>query len=126
MTQPTPPATGTLAPPNVHRVPPWPIDILNGAFRGDYAPRLGTAGYLTQGLLGFVPIIGSCCAFRDLLANLDKGDRMGIALNGFSLLPVLGGFPKTAHVLRSLKNASQAASTAYNTHHAATHSDKNR
>jgi hypothetical protein len=121
MTQPTSAPTQTAAPPKVHRVPPWPIDIINGAFRGDYAPRLGTAGYVTQGLLGFMPFIGSCCALRDLFANLDHHDRVGVALNAFSLVPVLGGFPKTANVLRCLKNASQAASAAFNAGHAATH-----
>ena len=94
----------------------WPVDIVKGAFLGDYAERLGVPGYATQGILGFVPIIGSCCAFRDLLANWDKRDGWGIALNAFSLMPVLGGFPKTARAIRCMKDASQAYSTAASIH----------
>ena len=86
-----------------HRQPAaWPIDILKGMLIGDYADNLGTAGYLTQGILGFVPIIGTCCAARDLLANMGKGDRGGVILNAISLFPVLGGITKLARALRSI------------------------
>lgn len=85
----------------------WPVDMLKGAVIGDYAERLGVAGYLTQGVLGFVPVVGTCCAARDLLANIGKGDRGGVILNAISLLPVLGGVTKTARAIRSIKNASQ-------------------
>jgi hypothetical protein len=80
----------------------WPIDILKGMLIGDYADNLGTAGYLTQGILGFVPIIGTCCAARDLLANMGKGDRGGVILNAIALFPVLGGITKLARALRSI------------------------
>jgi hypothetical protein len=84
----------------------WPIDILKGMLIGDYAENLGTAGYLTQGILGFVPIIGTCCAARDLLANMGKGDRGGVILNAIALLPVLGGVTKLARALRSIATRS--------------------
>jgi hypothetical protein len=80
----------------------WPIDILKGMLIGDYAENLGAAGYLTQGILGFIPIIGTCCAARDLLANMGKGDREGVILNAIALLPVLGGISKLTRALRSI------------------------
>lgn len=80
----------------------WPIDILKGMLIGDFADNLGAAGYLTQGILGFVPIVGTCCAARDLLANIGKGDREGVILNAIALLPVLGGISKLARALRSI------------------------
>jgi hypothetical protein len=80
----------------------WPIDILKGMLIGDYADNLGTAGYLTQGILGFVPIVGTFCAARDLLANMGKGDRGGVILNAIALIPVLGGITKLARALRSI------------------------
>ena len=85
----------------------WPVDIVKGAVLGDYADRLGVMGYLTQGLLGFVPIVGTCCAFRDLLADWRKHDRRGMVLNAISLFPVLGGVTKLARAIRAIKNASQ-------------------
>ncbi len=107
----------TQSPLPAHRRPaPWLIDILNGAFRGDYCPNLGYSGYFTQGVCGFLPVIGSMCAFRDLLAAMRHKDRLGMVLNGFSLLPIAGGFPKTALVLRSAKNFSQMAGTGMNIH----------
>jgi hypothetical protein len=94
----------------------WPIDILKGMLIGDYAENLGTAGYLTQGILGFVPIIGTCCAARDLLANMGKGDRGGVILNAIALLPVLGGITKLARALRSIAARSiMEASQIYGT-----------
>jgi len=81
--------------------------MLKGALFGDYANRLGVAGYLTQGLLGFVPVVCTCCAFRDLLADWGKGDKRGMLLNGISLCPVLGGVTKLARAIRGIKNASQ-------------------
>jgi hypothetical protein len=81
----------------------WPIDILKGMLIGDFAKNLGVAGYLTQGILGFVPIVGTCCAARDLLANLGKGDRAGVIVNAIALLPILGGVPKTTRALRSVR-----------------------
>ncbi len=86
----------------------WPLDIALGALIGDFAEVLGVPGYLTQGLLGFVPVVGTCCAIRDLLANLVKGNRGGMILNAISLIPIVGGISKMAHAVRGIKNASQA------------------
>jgi hypothetical protein len=94
--------TSTVTTPNHPRPDVWPIDILKGMLIGDFADNLGAAGYLTQGILGFIPIIGTCCAARDLLANVGKGDRGGVILNAIALLPVLGGISKLARALRSM------------------------
>jgi hypothetical protein len=56
--------------------------------------------------LAFVPIVGTCCAARDLLANVGKGDSGGVLVNALSLLPVLGGIPKMARALRSIATRS--------------------
>jgi hypothetical protein len=88
--------------------------MLKGAVMGDYAERLGVAGYLTQGMLGFVPLIGTCCAARDLLANWAQRDGKGVLLNAISLFPVLGGVTKLARAIRSIKNATQVAGVGDN------------
>jgi hypothetical protein len=102
----------------------WPIDVLKGMLIGDYAENLGAAGYVTQGILAFIPIVGTCCAARDLLANIGKGDRGGVIVNAISLLPVLGGIPKMARALRSIavrgiKEAGQIYGAATTVGHAA-------
>jgi hypothetical protein len=74
-------------------------DIFNGAFRGDFAEDLGLAGIVTQILLGYVPVVGTLCAIRDYLADRRSGDRLGVWLNILAVIPVFGGFPKTAEVL---------------------------
>jgi hypothetical protein len=94
--------TTTVTTPNHPRPDVWPIDILKGMLIGDYAENLGAAGYLTQGILAFIPIIGTCCAARDLLANIGKGDSGGVIVNAISLMPVVGGIPKMARALRSI------------------------
>lgn len=87
---------------------PWlPADVFRGAFLGDYA-RLGTAGYVTQAAVGFVPFVGTLCAVRDLTADLRQRDRIGASLNVLSLIPFLGGFPKTARVIRSVRDTGNA------------------
>jgi hypothetical protein len=94
--------TTTMTTPSHPRPAVWPIDILKGMLIGDFADNLGAAGYVTQGILAFIPIIGTCCAARDLLANMGKGDRGGVIINAISLLPILGGIPKLARALRSI------------------------
>jgi hypothetical protein len=89
------------------------VDVLNGALRGDYTPHLGIPGLLTQAVLGYVPVIGTCCAARDYLADRRHGDTVGAVLNALSLIPFLGGFPKTAHVVRSVRTLGQSGYTAY-------------
>jgi hypothetical protein len=65
-------------------------------------------------MLGFVPLIGTCCAARDLLANWAKRDGKGVLLNAISLFPVLGGVTKLARAIRSIKNATQVAGVGDN------------
>jgi hypothetical protein len=89
------------------------IDVVNCAVRGDYTPHLGVPGLLTQAVLGYVPVIGTCCAARDYLADRRHGDNLGAVLNALSLIPFLGGFPKTAHVVRSVRSIGQTGYTAY-------------
>ena len=119
-----PSSTTTITTPNHPKPDVWPIDILKGMFIGDYADNLGAAGYLTQGILGFVPIIGTFCAARDLLANVGKGNGGGVILNAIALFPVLGGISKMAHsvrniALRSIKEAGQIVGAATTVGHAA-------
>jgi hypothetical protein len=92
----------------VRRRIPLGRDIFNGAVRGDYAPRLGVPGTATQIALAFVPGIGTLCALRDALANWGKRDGVGVALNLLALVPLLGGFPKTAAVLRAVQHVGRA------------------
>ena len=105
-------ATGVESP--TQKPPAWPVDIALGAVVGDFAKILGIPGYLTQGILGFVPVVGTCCAVRDLLANLGRGNRGGVILNAISLIPVAGGISKMAHAMRGIKNASQVYGTGDN------------
>ncbi len=106
MAQPLPPPVTTILPP-----PPWPADIFRGAIKGDYARRLGIPGRLTQAVMGFIPVIGTVCAFRDFFACRSKHDRVGMVLNGLALIPFLGGFPKTAEVIRAIRHIGHIAVT---------------
>ncbi len=85
-----------------------PRDVYNGAVRGDFEHHLGLAGALTQALLGYVPGIGTICAMRDFVADLRQRDHLGAMLNVLALFPVLGGFPKTAEVLRHVHLVGRA------------------
>lgn len=101
MTQPVPqPRPGFIA------------DVFNGAVRGDYTPYLGIAGHVTQAVFGFIPIIGTICALRDFFADRRKKDNFGAFLNFLALIPFLGGFPKTALVIRSIRHVGGAVQTS--------------
>jgi hypothetical protein len=80
--------------------------------RGDFARELGLAGALTQAALGYCPGVGTCCAARDLLADLRHRDGLGALLNSLALFPVLGGFPKTAAALRHIHLIGRAVTKA--------------
>lgn len=82
------------------RRPSFARDVFNGAVRGDFARNLGFWGAATQAALGYVPGVGTACAARDLLADLRQRDRIGALLNVAAIFPILGGFPKTAEVIR--------------------------
>ena len=95
-------------PPTVHYpIPVWPLDIINGIVLGDYTRRLGVPGRITQAVLGFVPVVGSLCAIRDLFACRGKKDSVGVALNALAIFPFLGGFPKTAAAVHGLSAVGQ-------------------
>lgn len=85
-------------------------DILAGAIYGDFARSLHVPGVVTQVILGFVPVLGTLCALRDLIANVHYRDRFGTIVNLFALIPFFGGFAKVfdaIHDLRRLHHAIQ-------------------
>jgi hypothetical protein len=83
-------------------------DVAAGALLGDFAQDLGVPGALTQIVLSFIPVVGTVCALRDLVANMRRRDRIGIVLNFFALAPVIGGVSKTLEVLRALAHVGHA------------------
>ena len=83
-------------------------DVAAGLFLGDFANELGLAGAVTQVAISFVPLIGSMCAVRDLIADLRRRDRLGALLNFLALTPILGGFSKTFEVIRSTAHVGHA------------------
>ncbi len=89
---------------SIHLLP----DVLSGAFLGDWAPRLGVAGSVTQAVVFYLPVIGTLCAIRDLFACLHKHDSLGAILNALAIFPVLGGFPKTAEVIHNFVTINHA------------------
>ncbi|HKD75273.1 MAG TPA: hypothetical protein VKB76_07245 [Ktedonobacterales bacterium] len=94
-------------------------DIYLGAVRGDFADDLRIPGRITQAALAYVPILGNIMAFRDFIADRRKRDHVGAFLNALALIPFLGGFPKTAATIRTVRHIGLTA------HHAISHS-KNR
>jgi hypothetical protein len=87
-------------------------DILRGAFLGDYARDLGVLGAITMAVLGFVPVIGTLCALRDLFANWRHHDRVGVVLNLLAVFPVFGGFPKLLEVIRGAHHIGRAVTAS--------------
>jgi hypothetical protein len=83
-------------------------DVAAGALYGDFAQNLRVPGALTQIVLSFIPLVGTLCAVRDLVADMRHRDRVGIVLNFFALAPVLGGFSKTLEVLRAFAHVGHA------------------
>lgn len=83
-------------------------DVAAGLFLGDFATDLGLPGAITQVAISFVPLIGSTCAVRDLVADLRRHDHVGAALNVLALTPILGGFSKTFEVIRSTAHVGHA------------------
>ncbi len=100
-------------PPSTLYAPPRRVsfvgDVYAGAVRGDYAEYLGLAGRATQIVCSFIPVVGTICALRDFLADRHNGDRMGAFLNLLGLIPFLGGFPKTAAVIRGVRHVGKVA-----------------
>ncbi|HEY7782474.1 MAG TPA: hypothetical protein VIC85_19940 [Ktedonobacterales bacterium] len=83
------------------------VDVWRGAVIGDFATKVGFFGALTQALLGFVPVIGTLCAVRDLIADMRMGDRLGMLLNALAIFPVFGGVPKTIEVIHHLNRPTR-------------------
>jgi hypothetical protein len=91
-------------------------DVVNGAVWGDFARHLGPAGVITQIVFGYIPVVGTLTALRDLIANLGAGDVLGMILNGIALFPVLGGFAKTAEIIhhaRRLRGSFTSSGETY-------------
>lgn len=86
-------------------------DVWRGAVLGDFAPRLGLAGAVTQAALGYIPLVGEVCAVRDGIADWRQRDRLGVVLNVLALVPVFGGFAKTVDVLHSTHRIGRAIFT---------------
>lgn len=83
-------------------------DVAAGALFGDFAQDLRLPGAMTQIVLSFIPLVGTICALRDLVADMRHRDRIGIVLNFFALAPVVGGVSKTLEVLRALAHVGHA------------------
>ena len=83
-------------------------DIVAGALFGDFARDLRVPGAATQIVLGFLPLIGSMCAVRDLIADLRHHDHTGAFLNALALAPIIGGFSKTLEVVRGFGHVGHA------------------
>lgn len=92
-------------------------DVAAGLFLGDFATELGLPGAITQVTVSFVPLIGSACAARDLVADLRRHDHVGAALNALALTPILGGFSKTFEVIRSTAHIGHAMRSAHHQAH---------
>jgi hypothetical protein len=83
-------------------------EVWNGAVRGDFARNVGLVGGLTQIGIGFLPIIGTLAAMRDIVADLKYRDHLGCLFNGLALIPIVGGFSKTMDVLHLMAHAGHA------------------
>lgn len=83
-------------------------DVTAGLLLGDFAADLGLPGAVTQVVISFIPLLGTTCAVRDLVADLRHHDHVGAALNALALTPVLGGFSKTFEVIRSTAHIGHA------------------
>jgi hypothetical protein len=79
-------------------------EIYGGAVRGDFDEHLGVAGYITQAVVAFIPVVGQVCAARDFIADRRKGDNVGAILNLLVLIPFLGGFSKVVLALRGIRH----------------------
>jgi hypothetical protein len=85
------------------------LDLFRGAILGDFDQHLGTAGAAAQSVVGFIPVVGTVAALRDLLACIGQRDPLGIILNLLAIFPVFGGLAKTADALHALHRYQRAA-----------------
>jgi hypothetical protein len=84
-------------------------DMYRGAIWGDFDRDLEVAGAVTQAAVGFIPVIGTICALRDVLACIGRRDLLGIILNMFAAIPVFGGLAKTADALHTMHRYHEAS-----------------
>jgi len=84
------------------------FDVYRGVVWGDFDQDLRVGGAVAQAVVGFVPVVGTITAVRDLLACLRQRDLLGIVLNLLALFPVLGGLAKTADALHTIHRYHRA------------------
>jgi hypothetical protein len=94
-----------------HR-PGFFTDVYAGTVRGDFSPYLGFWGRVAQIVCGFVPGVNIICATRDFIADRRMHDNFGAFLNALALIPFLGGFPKTAAVIRGVRHVGHVVHKA--------------
>ena len=97
-----------MSPPPVIRPHSLIEDVYCGAVRGEFDDNLGPVGYTTLAIFGFIPVIGSVCAIRDLFASRRNHDAFGTFINIFAIIPVIGGFFKAILALRNMGRARMA------------------
>src|SRR5215475_5701971 len=84
-------------------------DLFRGVILGDFDQRLGPTGAVAQSAVGFIPVVGTLAALRDLLACIGQRDPLGIVLNLLAIFPVFGGLAKTADALHALHRYQRAS-----------------
>ncbi len=85
------------------------VDLFRGVVVGDFDQQLGAAGATAQSVVGFIPVVGTLAALRDLLACIGQRDALGIVLNLLAIFPVFGGLAKTADALHALHRYQRAS-----------------
>jgi hypothetical protein len=85
------------------------LDLFRGIVWGDFDRQLGVAGATAQSAIGFIPVVGTIAALRDLLACIGQGDPLGIFLNLLAIFPVFGGLAKTADAVHALHHYHRAS-----------------
>ena len=79
---------------------------------GDFAQEIGGAGRLAQVVLGFVPVLGTVGALRDVVADWQQHDMVGVVLNTLAMIPTVGGVAKIAAVVRATRRMAKALRAA--------------
>lgn len=108
--EPTNQSAGTTAVETAPQVVHHPVipDIARAILLGDFAEHLGPAGGVTQIVINFIPGVGTLASLRDFIADCGKPEPLGIVLNGFGMLPILGGFSKTAEVMNRVQMVNES------------------
>ena len=85
------------------------FDLYRGTVWGDFDRDLGASGAVAQSIVGFVPVVGTVAAFRDLIACIGQRDGLGVILNTLAIFPVFGGFAKVADALHTMHRFHRAS-----------------